>query len=200
MKKIVLYVLMGLLLFSAYGCAHSRDTAPAPTSRQQVSLEDASVLIEELLLDRKGDIREITTDTLWQEMGVQLFSTASPDRYGQVFAIQDGNAVSLMEYTEVGTILEYALADMDGDGQKEMLYTYIWGSGIVRSIMGILKSDGRIVEITPTEEAEGIWYIHNLKAEDNTVTCDVRSALGEDGDKKGICIYKDDTYIFDIEE
>jgi len=198
-NKIVLYFVINVLLASTYGCAFFRDSPPAIDARQRTSSEDAQVLIDELLPDREWEIREMTADALWNEMGVQLFTNVSAEQYEYVFAIT-GDTARILKHHWGAYYFDYALADMDGDGQKEMLYIYDWGSGIVRSEMGVLKPDGSIAEIIPTEEATGIWSIRKPQTEHDGITCEVTSAMGESGAKKGLCIYENDGYVFDIEE
>lgn len=184
-------------IFLLQGLASCRGGA-TPVPGERVSLEDAREIIGALLPNRDLEIEEITTDELWNEMGVQLFANNCPQRYEYVFAIVQDKAVMLKEHWGA-YYFDYALSDMDGDGRKEMLYAYDWGSGIVRSVLGVLKSDGNQENVVPTEDAEGLWTIRNLETDGDTVIFDVQS-LGGSPEGKGICTYKKGEYIFDIEK
>jgi hypothetical protein len=194
MKKILLLCAFILLL---QGLASCRGGA-TPVPGERVSAADAGEMIGALLPNKDLEIEGITTDELWDEMGVQLFANKCPQRYEYVFAIVKDKALMLKEHWGAYDF-EYALADMDGDGQKEMLYAYDWGSGIVRTILGVLKSDGSLEKIVPTEDAEGLWTIRDLKANGDTVAFEALS-LGGSPAVTGICTYNKGEYIFDIEK
>lgn len=194
MKKVFILCAFIFLLQGMVSCRGGATPVPG----ERISAADAGEMIGVLVPNQNLEIEEITTDKLWNEMGVQLFANKCPQRYEYVFAVVKDKAVILKEHWG-GYYFGYALSDMDGDGMAEMLYAYDWGSGIVRSILGVLKPDGSLEKIVPTGEANGFWTIRNLKANGDTVAFEALS-LGGSPAVTGICTYNKGEYIFDIEK
>jgi len=76
-------------------------------------------------------ITELTTQELWQKMGTQIFRIENKGS----FAIQNNKVTDLGErpYT---CYLDFVICDLDKDGNFECFYTYQFGSGVSRGILG----------------------------------------------------------------
>ena len=201
MKKLALLLIIILLPGFSYPASGERFSpdvgVTSPISREKVSLDEASALIAELRPRPKLQIEEITTDTLWREMGIQLFANTCEHPYEYVYAVSGNTALELKDAWGA-YYFDYALADMDQDGIMEMLYVYDWGSGIIRSIIGVLRVDMNQPKVMITRKTKGFWSIQNLAVKDNAVTFDMW-LFGGTGEKvRGICRYGEGQYIFDV--
>jgi len=121
----------------------------------RLSLEQAGSLILSWYRQQKLDLnpqvtlplKEMTTDEIWSRLGVQVFQVS-----GDIF-MYDTFLVHRGQVTPMGTgfggvgVTTLAVADLDRDGQSELLYTYSFGSGIHQSRLGIYS---------PTLPGEGI--------------------------------------------
>ncbi|MBN1252577.1 MAG: hypothetical protein JXA16_10605 [Bacteroidales bacterium] len=76
-------------------------------------------------------ITELTTEELWQKMGTQIFRIENKGS----FAIQNNKVTDLGErpYT---CYLDFVVCDLNKDGNFECFYTYQFGSGVSRGILG----------------------------------------------------------------
>ena len=75
----------------------------------------------------------ITPDFISEHSDYEIF------KYGNScasFLLYDGEIYLLGEYFGGFDVTSMALADLDGDGQQELYYTFSWGSGMHRSQIG----------------------------------------------------------------
>jgi len=137
---IILVICLGL---SASACGK----APAPEVEPvRLSVEEARTLIREELLEEEPDLdleitlEERTPDDLWQRMGAQLFLSGGPFaevRSAETYAVADGQVDRLGIAFGGHGVTSTEIADLNQDGEPELLYTYSWGSGLHRSHVAV---------------------------------------------------------------
>ncbi len=78
-------------------------------------------------------IRELTTDAVWEQLGAQLVQVTEGPRQYQGFVIR-GSRVERIGVAVGGFgLVSFCVADISGDGQPDLAYSFSWGSGIHRS-------------------------------------------------------------------
>ncbi len=82
-------------------------------------------------------LKELTTDEIWNRMGLQVFQVSQGIFQYDTFLIWQ--TVVLPMGTGFGGVgvTSMAVADLDHDGQPELLFTYSFGSGIHQSRLGM---------------------------------------------------------------
>lgn len=85
-------------------------------------------------------VHELTTMAVWKELGLQVFQVRGNARRHETYALIGQKTVPLGRAFGGDGVTSLAVADLDGDGKKELLYSFNWGSGIHRSQIGILES------------------------------------------------------------
>ena len=63
------------------------------------------------------------------------------------FVLYDGQIYRLGEYLGRSNIASMALADLNKDGQYELYYTFLWGSGVLRSQIGYFDPANKKVTV-----------------------------------------------------
>lgn len=111
------------------------NTEPKP---DKLSLQDAEAVIRETLGQQSstavltGELTEITPEDVWTETGYQLFKDGSSlDTY----VVADGKAAVLGTGFGGYGVTSVVPFDVSGDGTKDLVYAYSYGSGIHRSVM-----------------------------------------------------------------
>lgn len=110
----------------------------------KIKLSEAKSLIKNEFYkenDEEFKITELTTDELWQKMRTQIFRIENKGS----FAIQNNKITDLGErpYT---CYLDFVVCDLDKNGNFECYYTYQFGSGVSRGILGVF-SENKLFEI-----------------------------------------------------
>lgn len=77
--------------------------------------------------------RDITPENVFKETGCQIFKSKETC---EAFLLYEGNLYILGKGFGGFGIVNVETSDFDGNGEKELLYTYSWGSGIHRSCFG----------------------------------------------------------------
>lgn len=140
----------------------------------------------------KANLVVLKDDRLWQEMKLQLVAYVGKDshdttRYCRVYAVL-GNNEKLIDIKPYwgSYVFDYVMADLDQDGQTEMVGFYDWGSGIVRSVPFVLLASGDFADIAYVDKTQsetnqpGLYEYKNLSvAEDGkSITADAQSVMG----------------------
>ncbi len=104
----------------------------------KLSVQDAEAVIRESLGEKAGtvalsvELTEITPEDVWEETGYQLFKDGSSlDTY----VVADGKAAVLGTGFGGYGVTSVVPYDVSGDGTKDLVYAYSYGSGIHRSVI-----------------------------------------------------------------
>jgi hypothetical protein len=132
---------------------------PATTSplagKARLNLDEASQLLLSWYRQQNPDLnpqvtlplKEMTTDEIWNRLGVQVFQVSGDIFMYDTFLVKGGQVTPMgTGFGGVG-VTTLAVTDLDQDGLPELLYTYSFGSGIHQSRLGIYS---------PTFPGEGI--------------------------------------------
>ena len=89
---------------------------------------------------------ELTTDEVSRRLGVQVFQVTEGVRACASYLVFGGRAHLLCGGIGGHGIQSMCVTDLDSDGAPELTYTYSWGSGIHRSLVGVVCiDDGRLL-------------------------------------------------------
>jgi hypothetical protein len=113
-------------------------TSVSTEKHERVSAEEAQNLIEQYL---KTDsvvlqlpIVEVSGNDIFEDLGCQVFKDSGFEAY----VIRDKKVTHIgMGFGGMGVTSIYT-ADLNKDGQFELVYTYSWGSGLHRSHVAVL--------------------------------------------------------------
>ena len=82
-------------------------------------------------------VREMTTDEIWNRMGVQVFQVSGDIFMYDTFLVTGSQVTPLgIGFGGVG-VTSLAVTDLDRNNQPELLYAYSFGSGIHQSRLGM---------------------------------------------------------------
>lgn len=80
------------------------------------------------------EVRELTTNELWEMTGVQVYSIGSDELMYVGYVVKDGERFfNFADELGTGGVMNFGIADMNNDGVYDLTYTHTWGSGIVRT-------------------------------------------------------------------
>jgi len=82
-------------------------------------------------------MKEMTTDEIWNRLGVQVFQVSGDIFKYDTFLVKRGQVTPLGTGFGGMGVTTMAVTDLDRDGQPELLYTYSFGSGIHPSRLGM---------------------------------------------------------------
>jgi hypothetical protein len=110
-----------------------------------LSLEQAQPLIRDFILRNNPDIatlgtiqlQDLTPADVRSEMRVQIFKVSDGPKAYHSFIIGDGTVSDFCTGIGGHGLQSLCLCDLDGDGQREIAYTFSWGSGIHRTQIGV---------------------------------------------------------------
>lgn len=153
-----------LLLLAA--CHH---VALAPGSEPEgvrVTLDEATALVRARIFeDRPGlnesvetRLSEHTTDELWERLGAQLFVVEGGELRCESYLVREHRVHPLCNGYGGHGVQSACVTDLDADGEPELSYTYSWGSGIHRSLVGVCGFEG---DAFWNEEAD-VAYVGDL--------------------------------------
>ena len=149
-RMLVLFVL--LVALAAVPVKGADDEKP-----QRLTLDAARTRIGAYLLAEKPQLRlgddfalvEMTTETIWKRLGVQVFKAKSGLSETATFVIR-GNEVHRIGRAFGGDgVGSLAVADLAGDKKPLLVYAFAWGSGEHRSEIAVLD----VLAKTPKEVA-----------------------------------------------
>jgi hypothetical protein len=140
--------LIGLIV----ACSHlPPEQEPSESPRgERVGLEQATALVRAWIFEEKPTMNEsmeaplveLTTDEMWHRLGVQLFQVTEGEWAYSSYCVFDGRAYFLCQGFGGNGIMSACVTDLDSDGVPELTYTYSWGSGIHRSLIGVARVEG----------------------------------------------------------
>lgn len=117
-----------------------------PKKPVRISLAEAERLVRNKIFAEKPKmaahaefpLRELTTDTVWIELAVQMFKVTSGVREPETFVIKDGEVAHIGRGFGGAGVNSWCIADVDNDGKPELVYSFSSGSGIHRCEVGVL--------------------------------------------------------------
>lgn len=151
MKKIMLFISLALVLFFMPGCI-SASKKPSiireectveqfialfdeanKGSRNQMELQSGGVSPNDIW--HKYQVVDITPQNVYDEIGCRIFKIV----YDQTYVVFKGKLYPIgREFGGFG-ITDINTCDFDNDGQKDIVYTYSWGSGLHRSNIAVFN-------------------------------------------------------------
>jgi len=142
--------LLGTLAACSSAPARLDRAGPLPPTAQRVGLEEATHRVRAQIMSTSPDMSvsaefplvELTTDEIWDRLGAQLFQVDEGVRGGESFLVCGERALPLCSGFGGHGIQSACVTDLDGDQIPELTYTYSWGSGIHRSLVGVCRVDG----------------------------------------------------------
>ncbi len=81
---------------------------------------------------------EVTPDATWETLRIQIFRVTDGLLESAAFAVAANDVIPLTERWGGDGILSLLVADIDGDRQDDLVYTYSWGSGVDRTELAAL--------------------------------------------------------------
>jgi hypothetical protein len=107
---------------------------------ERVGPADAEKLVRTAIFERLPTmnpaitfrLNELTTDEIWERLGAQIYEVNGESWYAII-----GREVVLLAENEVLTSM--CVADIDHDGDHELLYTYSYGCGVLRSELAMFS-------------------------------------------------------------
>jgi hypothetical protein len=143
-------LLATIVLFSGLG-------ESAPVNPVRLSLVEASTAVCKEILRLEPDmnpstdfpIKEITTDEMWTRLHAQLFVVTDGIYLHQAYIILDQKVSPLGVALGGSGIMSMCVVNLDKSSQPQLLFTYSWGSGIHRSIVGIWTEASSWIDAKP---------------------------------------------------
>lgn len=163
-KPVVVRASMALavaLLGLTTACRHGAlEQEPSVTPRAEyVGLAEATAMVRAQIFEEKPTMNqsietplvELTTDEMSRRLGVQVFQVTEGVRACASYLVFGGRAHLLCGGIGGHGIQSMCVTDLDGDGAPELTYTYSWGSGIHRSLVGVvcIEDEGLLREEAP---------------------------------------------------
>lgn len=180
MRPLFLPVL--LALSSALG-------ADVPAKPTPLTVADAEKLVRAYLFqlnpkmnpEATFPLREERVEGLFEKLGCQLFKVTEGnvtdgregDWAGACMAVAHGKVQRLGAHFGGPGVMSACIADLDGDGTEELVYSYANGSGVHRSHVAAWKpaADGKGVEFVAPLAFFGLLFVRRLW--DGTVRIEV---------------------------
>ena len=119
---------------------------PATTAKvQRVSLEEATKVVRAEIYRRqpqmnpaaKFPLKELTTDDVWKRLAVQVFVVTEGVQQCQTYIVRGAEATAIGASSGGWGVMSMCVADLDGDGKPELVFTHSSGSGVHRSNVGV---------------------------------------------------------------
>ena len=139
LKKYIMALIGLMLLVTVVGCA--KENADETIVLERHSLEEFQSMFTgfaekeniNVSLEELNAFRDITPENVFNETGGQIFKNGTTC---ESYLVYDGKIYTLgIGFGGLG-LVDVTTSDFDGNGQKELIYTYSWGSGIHRSCFG----------------------------------------------------------------
>jgi hypothetical protein len=113
----------------------------------------------------KFPLKEITTDDVWNRLHVQLFQVTEGVRAYETLVIA-GERVRYIGHGFGGFgVRSVVVADLDGDGRPELVYTYSCGSGMHRArlaVYDVLAKEPKEFLASEAYYAENDWMLERV--------------------------------------
>lgn len=154
MKKVTLLLTLAIMLGALFGCTSKEEKQYPDWKRYDLQefkpvfshfAKQNDIQISSTQIDAFGDI---TPENVFKETGCQIFK--NKETY-ESYLLYDGNIYTLgIGFGGLG-VVDVETSDFNGNGEKELLYTYSWGSGMHRSCLGYFdlskKCEGEISSV-----------------------------------------------------
>ncbi len=125
-------------------------------------------------IDKSIKIKELTTTELWNKMQTQIYSIE--DDSIKFYAIHNNKVIHLGGHYSYD--LDFVVCDLNKDGTFECIYTYQFGSGVSRGVLGVFANNQDITVdnscVIPSKYT--IAYFHFDKKSDYKIDVHVQSA------------------------
>ena len=82
-------------------------------------------------------LKEITPDAVWKRLGVQVFQVKEGVRAHETFVVKKLRVFPIGKGFGGQGVNSLCVADLNGDGRAELVYSFSWGSGEHRSQIGV---------------------------------------------------------------
>lgn len=112
-------------------------------SKKQVAAFEAQNVDFESPYDT-DECYNITPDFIADHSDYTIFKY---EESAETFILYDGQIYSLGEHPGRSNITSVALADLNRDGQYELYYTFVWGSGLIRSQIGYFNPANKKITV-----------------------------------------------------
>jgi len=182
-KALFTFVVLSLLLSTA---ACSQD---GTTNAERISTAEAESLVRDMLLRdipalnpaAEFPLTELTTDEVWQRLQAQVFQVNDGNRMFNTYLIKNKETVPLGTGGGGMGLTSMCVADLDQDGNPELLYTYSWGSGIHQCRVALYSANLPAPYSLEAGITYGGYYWTVEKQDDQTVFIEIdRYQQGED--------------------
>lgn len=196
MKKIIFLLIIVTLVVTLFGCTDK--TEESLNWKKHDILEFESLLNDFIKINKitaSIDIeafRDITPENIFEETGCQIFKNG---KTCESYLLYEGNLYTLgIGFGGLG-IVDIVTADFDGNGEKELLYTYSWGSGIHRSCLDYFDLSTKHESGVNISSIQSLGFIQEelvlTKVSDTQFEVFTATATVEDGDFSKLTYKKD---------
>lgn len=142
-KALFTFVVLSVLLSTA-ACSQQETT-----NAERISTAEAESLVRTMLLKDIPNLNpaadfpltELTTDEVWQRLRAQVFQVNDGNHMFNTYLIKNKETVPLGTGVGGMGLTSMCVADLDQDGNPELVYTYSWGSGIHRCQVAIYSAN-----------------------------------------------------------
>jgi hypothetical protein len=142
-KALFTFVVLSLLLSTA-ACSQQETT-----NAERISTAEAESLVRAMFLRDvpalnpavEFSLAELTTDEVWQRLRAQVFQVNDGYYMFNTYLIKNKETVPLGTGSGGMGLTSMCVADLDQDGNPELVYTYSWGSGIHRCQVAIYSAN-----------------------------------------------------------
>jgi hypothetical protein len=156
-----------------------------PDRPVRISLAEAEQSVRAKVFSEKPDmaagsdfsLKELTTDVIWKELGVQVFQITSGSQSFETFVISDGEVARIGRGFGGNGVTSMCVADLNKDGKPDLVYSFSWGSGIHRSEVGVLVFGGTVAKQFVARFA----YRHSSGRGELSVKCIGKEVIVSDG-------------------
>jgi hypothetical protein len=85
-------------------------------------------------------LKELTTGAVWRRLGVQVFQVTEGVRQHETFVVKRQRVFPIGKGFGGYGVNSLCVADLNGDGRPELVYSFSWGSGVHRSQVGVFDA------------------------------------------------------------
>lgn len=129
---------------AARASAEGRSGTSEPTDKR-LSLAEATLAVRQEVFRSNPKmnpaaefpLRELTTPEIWDRLHAQVFMVTDGVYVDESYIIDHGKTSLIGAGFGGHGIMSLCVADLAGDGRPELVFTYSFGSGIHRSMVGI---------------------------------------------------------------
>jgi hypothetical protein len=142
-KALFTFVVLAVLLSTA-ACSQQETT-----NAERISTAEAEILVRAMFLKDvpalnpavEFSLTELTTDEVWQRLRAQVFQVNDGYNMFNTYLIKNKEIVPLGTGVGGMGLTSMCVADLDQDGNPELVYTYSWGSGIHQCRVAMYSAD-----------------------------------------------------------